>query len=161
MYITFEEYLAMYEEPNDSMLFDRLAFQAFRVMDIHTTGIDNVKKLRTYFPTDAYDSEAVKRCAAELIHTLYQIHLAENARGFEATEQGIHSNVITSVSSGSESISYATGNAAATAIDAAVTDRKAREKLLAEIVWDHLRGIEDANGVSLLYLGKYPRGYRC
>lgn len=161
MYITFEEYLSMYEAPTNKMLFDRLAFSAFRLMDVHTTGIDNVKKLREYFPVDEYDAYAVKHCAAKLIHTLHEITQAESARGYESTEQGLRSNVITSVSSGSESISYATGNAAATAIDAAVTDRKAREKLMAEIIWEHLRGVKDANGMNLLYLGMYPRRYLC
>jgi hypothetical protein len=46
-------------------------------------------------------------------------------------------------------------------IDAAAADRTERKKLLAGIVWDYLRGIDDANGVNLLYMGMYPRRYLC
>lgn len=158
-YITSEEYNKMYA-PMEESLFNRLAFDACQIMDIHTTGIDNIKKLKKYFPTDEDDAAAVKHCAAKLIYTLYQIHQAEatalESRGYEATEQGIRGKVISSISAGNESISYATGgNTSATVYDAAAKDRNARAKLLAGIVWDHLRGVSDANGVGLLYMGRY------
>ena len=69
MYITSEEYAQIYEQL-DEKIFNRLCFDACRVMDIHTTGIDNVKKLKHFFPTDSDAAEAVKRCAAELINLL-------------------------------------------------------------------------------------------
>lgn len=160
-YITFGEYSALYD-PMEESLFNRLAFDAFRIMDIHTTGIDNIKKLKTYFPTDEDDAEAVKHCAAKLIYTLNQINQAEvtalESRGYESTDQGMRGKVISSMSSGSESISYTTGgNASATVYDAAAKDKTARDKLLAEIVWEYLSGIPDANGVGLLFMGMYPR----
>lgn len=160
-YITSEEYKQMYD-PMEEQLFNRLAFDACRIMDIHTTGIDNVKKLKKYFPTDEDDSAAVKHCAAKLIYTLNQINLAEDtaleSRGYEATEQGMRSKVISSISAGNESISYTTGgNASATVYDAAAKDKSARDRLLAEIVWEYLSGIPDANGVGLLFMGMYPR----
>ena len=158
-YITSEEYKQIYA-PMDEQLFNRLAFDACRIMDIHTTGIDNVKKLKKYFPTDEDDAAAVKHCAAKIIYTLNQIHQAEatalESRGYEATEQGMRGKVISSISAGNESISYTTGgNASATVYDAAAKDRTARDKLISEIVWEYLRGVSDANGVSLLYMGRY------
>lgn len=158
-YIALSEYNELYD-PIDERLFNRLAFEASRIMDIHTTGIDNVKKLKTYFPTDEDDAEAVKHCAAKLIYTLNQINQAEvtalESRGYEATEQGMRGKVISSISAGNESISYATsGNASATAYDAAAKDRTVRSRMLAEIVWEYLRGVSDANGVGLLYMGRY------
>jgi hypothetical protein len=63
------------------------------------------------------------------------------------------------VEAGNEAISYSETKLANTVIDEAVSDRVARDKLLAETVWDYLRGVEDANGVNLLYMGKYPRRY--
>lgn len=158
-YIALSEYNELYD-PINERLFNRFSVEASRIMDIHTTGIDNVKKLKTYFPTDEDDAEAVKHCAAKLIYTLNQINQAEvtalESRGYESTDQGMRGKVISSISSGNESISYATGgNASATAYDAAVKDRTVRDKLLAEIVWDYLRGVSDANGVGLLYMGVY------
>lgn len=158
-YIALSEYNELYD-PIDERLFNRFSVEASRIMDIHTTGIDNVKKLKIYFPTDEDDAEAVKHCAAKLIYTLNQINQAEvtalESRGYEATEQGMRGKVISSISAGNESISYATnGNSSATAYDAAVKDRTVRDKLLAEIVWDYLRGVSDANGVGLLYMGVY------
>lgn len=160
-YIAFDEYTKLYDRI-DEQLFDRLVIEASRVMDIHTTGIDNVKKLKTYFPTEEDDAAAVRHCAANLVYALYQIHQAEatalESRGYEATEQGMRGKIISSISAGNESISYATGgNTSVTAYDAAAKNRNARAKLLAGIVWDYLRGVSDANGVGLLYMGMYPR----
>lgn len=162
MYITFVEYNTLYDGMEETD-FNRLSLEACRVMDVHTTGIDNIKKLKRFFPVDEDDEQTVKHCAAKLIHTLSQIDRAEiaaiNSIGYESTENGMRGKVISSISAGNESISYVTGGgSSATAIDAAVKDKTARDRLLAGIVWDYLRGVEDANGVSLLYMGMYPRG---
>ena len=162
MYITLAEYTELYSTM-DEALFNRLSFDACRVMDLHTTGIDNVKKLQKFFPTDEYDTEAVRHCAAKIINLLHQINKAElsamEVNGYESTAQGMRGKVISSVTAGNESISYAAVNSSATAIDAAVKDQTATDKLLAETVWNYLRGVSDANGVNLLYMGKYPRRF--
>lgn len=162
MYITLEKYNAMYDAI-DISLFNRLEFEARRVMDLHTTGIDNVRKLNRFPPKDEYNAEAVEYCAAKIINLLFQIHEAEVAaamgRGYTETEQGLQRRIISRVEAGNEAISYSETKLANTAIDAAVSDKMARDKLLAETVWDYLRGVEDANGVNLLYMGKYPRRY--
>lgn len=165
MYITYDEYVAVYEFI-DERQFQILALDACRVMDIHTTGIDNVKKLRRFFPQDVSDAQAVKHCEARLIGLMDQIQKAEMAayqmRGTEQTEQGLRGKIISSISAGNESISYATGaSAVTTAIDSAVKDKSARDKLLADTVTECLRGVQDANGVNLLYMGKYPGRYVC
>ena len=164
MYITLEEYTAMYDTI-DASLFNRLEFEARRVMDLHTTGVDNIKKLKRFFPTDSDHAEAVKHCAAKLVNTFYQIQQAEASaamgRGYTQTEQGLRRQIISRVEAGNEAISYSETKNADTEIDAAVSDRIARDRLLAGIVWDYLRGIEDANGVNLLYMGMYPRRYLC
>lgn len=165
MYITYDQYVTLYD-PIDETLFNRLAFEACRVMDIHTTGIDNVKKLRLFFPSEEDAAQAVMHCAAGIVNLLNQIRIAEVAalesRGVESTEQGVRGRVITSVSAGNESISYSTGgNASVTAIDAAVGNRTVRDKMIAEIVWEYLAGVQDANGVNLLFMGMYPRRYVC
>ena len=159
MYIAQSEYNELYD-PIDEKLFKRISLDACRVMDTQTTGIDNVKKLKMFFPENKDDTEAVKHCAARLINTMYQVHKAETAvAGFDITDQGVHGKVISSVTAGNESISYATGSA--TVIDEAARDINARSKLYGDIVCDYLRGIVDRNGVNLLYRGAYPRRFLC
>lgn len=169
MYITFDDYKQLYD-PMEERAFNLLVYDACRMMDIHTTGIDNVKKLQTYFPTDEYAVQAVRRCAAKLVNFLNQVREAEMAasigRGYEATEQGVRGKVITSVTAGNESISYSAGysstsSAALTAAESAARDKTVRDKLVAGIIWESLSGIEDANGVNLLFMGRYPRRYGC
>ena len=136
-YASYEDYKALYGE---SILteagFSRLCWEAERAMDDATTGADYVRKLRLYPPADELGKEAVRRCACALVDVLHQIELAETdsrlARAMVQSADGtVHSGVVASKSSGSESISYATGSAArsgTTAIEAAVSDRAARAR---------------------------------
>lgn len=164
MYLSFDDYTAIYD-PIDEKVFNNLAFEACRVMDAQTTGIDNVKKLKRFFPLDEDDAEAVRRCTAKLVNTLYQIQRAEASAmesiGYESTDMGMRGKVISSVTAGNESISYVTGNSSSTAIDAAVKDKTVRDKLVADTVREYLSGVSDANGMNLLFMGRYPRRYLC
>ena len=159
-YITYEEYTQMYDAI-DIREFNRLSCDACRIMDVHTTGVDNVKKLKAYFPADEDDAGLVKRCAANLVNFLHKVQQAEaaamEAHGFISTENGMRGKVISSVSAGNESISYSTGSGSATDIDAAVKSKSTRDRMAAEIVWEYLAGVTDSNGVNLLYMGRYPR----
>lgn len=159
MYISFDEYTALYD-PIEERDFNRLAFEACRAIDRLTAGLDGVKKLRVAFPTDEDDAAAVKYCACKVINILYQIQEAEKsaflARGYTETENGVQGKVVSSVTAGNESISYASG-VGATAVDKAITDIAERNRLICNIVRDCLSGASDANGVNLLYMGVYPR----
>lgn len=146
--------------------FNRLLWEACRKLDVETTGIDGIKKLRVAFPSNEDDAEAVKRCACKLVTLLYQIEEAEKSvssgRGYVETENGVRGKVITSVSSGAESISYSYGNSptysgSATLIDKALADKAVQDKLFRDTIREYLSGISDANGVNLLYMGVYPR----
>ena len=160
MYITLEDYTKFYD-PIDERLFNRLAFDACRCVDIHTTGIDNVKKLKLYFPTDEDDAQAVKNCVAMVVNLLAQIQEAEKAvasgRGYTETANGLQRKIISRVEAGNEAISYMESNAGTSVIDKAVSDQSVRNKLVADIIREGLSGITDANGVNLLYMGPYPR----
>lgn len=161
MYITYDDYLKWYA-PIEQTVFDRLSFEACRVMDKYTTGLDGVRKLCDHFPTDETDAEAVKFTAAQLVNFLYQCYEAEQTattgRGYTETENGIRGKVISSVSAGNESISYATSSTATTtAVDEAVKDKSTKDKILFQTVRDGLTGVADCNGVNLLYMGVYPR----
>lgn len=163
MYITFDDFCAIYC-PIDERDFNRLAFDACRLVDARTTGIDNVKKLKIAFPTDEDDAQAVKRCICKLIYTMAQIEEAEKAvnqgKGYTETENGIRGKVITSVSAGNETISYSAGGSSSTTlIDKALADKTVQDKLFSDTIREYLSGVTDANGVNLLYMGSYPR--RC
>lgn len=164
MYITFDEYTKLYD-PMDEKLFNRLAFDACRVMDIHTTGIDNVKKLKFYFPTDSDDSAAVKHCAAKIISLLHQIQEVESAaaigRAYIETDQGLQCRIISRVEAGNEAISYSETKMTNTVIDAAASDKSVLNSLISDTIREYLSGVTDANGVNLLYMGAYPRRYLC
>lgn len=138
----------------DEVAFSRLSYDACRLIDNHTTGADRVKKLRRAFPTDEDDAEAVKRCGCKLVYLMTQMEAAEQSIGYEATENGIRGKIISSVSAGNESISYAVGNA--TMIDKALADPAVKEKLFRDTIREYLSGVADANGVNLLYMGVYP-----
>ena len=143
-YITEADYEALYGSI-DTADFTRLSYDASRFMDYQTTGIDGVKKLQLYPPS----GDDVKMCCAKLISLMKTI---EDADGFITRADGtVVSKTVSSVSSGSESISYSTG-----ALSAAVTDSVARTRLYKDTVKAYLGGLTDSNGVNLLYMGRYP-----
>lgn len=139
----------------------RLAIKADRLMDAYTTTIDGVKKLKSHYPTDPGDAEIVALCHCEIVNALWQIQTAEDAaqsvRGYEVTENGLRGKSISSMSAGNESISYgsATGSNS-TAVDKAVADLTEQKKMILDIIRTYLSGIEDSNGVNLMYGGRYP-----
>lgn len=160
MYIDYEYYKNLYGE--DSIKeeeFNRLSWESCKKVDYYTSGIDGVKKLKHFFPVVEDDVETVKRCICKLISTMNQIILAEdeerNAQGYVTKEDGtIQGKVISSVSSGNESISYSIGKTK-TLISKAVSDATEREKLFRDIVTEYLSDVTDSNGVNLLYMGRY------
>lgn len=159
MYISKEEYAAIYDPIDDEKLFTRLAYDACRSIDRLTAGADGIKKLKVAFPTDEDSAEAVKHCTAHIVHFLYQIQEAEKSasvgRGYEQTEGGLRGRVITNVSAGNESVSYSASQQQ-TAADLAMMDAAQKERTIREIVKEYLSGVADANGVNLLYMGPYP-----
>ncbi len=163
-YIDKAFYISVYgsvDSAMDDLTFNRLCWDACRKLDVATTGVDGWKKLKRSPPADADDLEAVKRCASQLIHLMWQIETAERianqGRGYTETANGLQGKVVSSVSAGNESVSYATSSTGvATLIDKALTDKVAREKLFADTITEYLSGVTDANGVNLLYMGPYP-----
>lgn len=159
MYITYEEYTALYD-PIEEKVFNCTAHEACRAIDRLTTGADGVKKLKVAFPQDEDDAAAVRHCAAHVVNLMVQIREAEESasvgRGYTQTANGLQGKVVSSISAGNESISFSTGGVK-TAIDAAASDPTAKSKLVAGVIREHLSGVTDANGVNLLYMGVYPR----
>lgn len=120
-------------------------------------------KLQFAFPTNERDVEAVKDCVCELADFLYQIDsynaAAMESMGTVAQSDGtVKGKVITSISSGSESIGYSAAGSASTSTMEAAKDKKVADTMVYGMVRDGLGGVPDSNGVNLLYAGiPYPR----
>lgn len=104
----------------------------------------------------------MKDCVCELTDFLYQLDSYQSAAmdsaGVVTQADGtVTSKVITSISSGSESISYSAKGSADTSLMEAAKDKKVADTVIYGIVKDGLSNIPDANGINLLYAGiPYP-----
>lgn len=162
MYVDYEYYSSLYgEKAIPKADFERLLWDAEREIDKATSGVDGVRKLRVAFPTSDYDVEAVKRCVCALVEFLNQIETAErNANSIgqytERADGSLQGKVVSSVSAGNESISYAVGKSADTAISNAIKDLQSKDVAVYQFIASRLIGVSDVNGVNLLFGGRYP-----
>jgi hypothetical protein len=98
-------------------------------------------------------TEKIKKAVCRIAELLNDIELSENASrqsiGYEQTEAGNRGKVISSVSSGNESISYQSGTTSSTTTlaGAVLTDKKAQDVLFLECAREYL------GGTGLLYAG--------
>ena len=161
-YADFTDFVGLYgEDKLQESEFYPFALKAQRLMDYYTTGIDNVRKLKVAYPTDEDTISYVKACFCELVDILHEVDVAERsaslARGYEATADGMRAKAISSKSAGNESISYGTASGSVTtAIDKAISDPDEKARLVTRTITGYLSGLTDANGVNLLYMGRYP-----
>lgn len=148
MYIDYEYFKTLYgEEALAESEFNRVSWDAEREIDKATCGIDGVKKLKVAFPTDEYNAEIVKRCVCDLINFLIQLEKARNT-------MIVDGGVVASKSAGNESVSYINGD---TDVNVALSSVEGKERVIYSFIFEKLRGVTDANGVYLLYLGYYPK----
>ena len=162
MYIDYEYYKSLYgEKAIPEIDFNRLLWDAEREINKATSGVDGIKKLKVAFPTDQEDEETVKRCVVELVNFLYKLEEAENnanslGQYTEREDGSFQGKVVSSVSAGNESISYAVGKSSETAISTAVKSVKDKEMVVYQLITSKLSGVSDANGVNLLFAGRDP-----
>ncbi len=162
-YVDFEYYKTIYgEKAIPEADFNRLSWDAEREVDKATSGVNGVKKLKVAFPTSEDDAEAVKRCVCALVDFLYQLEMAErNANSIgqytERADGSLQGKVVSTVSAGNESISYAVGKSSDTAISTAIKSVKDRDLMIYQFIASRLSGVADANGVNLLFGGCYPK----
>ncbi len=160
-YVTYDYYKSIYGE--DSMPetdFNRLSWEACRKVDTLT-----LNKLKFAFPTNEDDIEAVRRCVCKLIEIAGQIEVANKrvseGQGYTVDQATglMVGKVVTSKTSGSESLSFsAKAEGGGTLIDAVLSDKAAQERLYRDTVREYLSLVLDSNGVNLLYAGiPYPR----
>lgn len=158
-YVTYDYYKSIYGDASmPEADFNRLSWEACRRIDTLT-----LNKLKFAYPTDQDAIEAVKRCVCKLIEIAYQIEAASKrvteGQGYVTDENGaLRGKVVSSVSSGSESISYtAKAESGSTLIDVVLSDKTAQENLYKDTVREYLALVQDSNGVNLLYAGiPYP-----
>lgn len=158
MYADYEYYQTEYGGKMSADDYKRFGRRAERRIDCITGN-----KLQFAYPTNERDVEAVKDCVCELADFLYQIDsynaAAMESMGTVAQADGtVKGKVITSISSGSESVGYSVSGSASTSTMEAAKDKKVADTMIYGMVQDGLIGIKDSNGVNLLYAGiPYPR----
>lgn len=156
---TFDDYRRLFGDDGvDAPTFDRLCFDACRLLCSATTGIDGVCRLAVCPPEDPDGREAVVRCACAVVRALYRIERCEQsaveaAGGLTETAAGLRGSVIASVSAGNEFVSYRNPGADSSVYSRAVRDTDVRVRLLHSIVLEYLRGVRAGDGTSILYCG--------
>lgn len=144
----------------DSQSFDKQAERASDFLDIIT-----FDRLVDGLPDNERAQTKIKKAVCVLADKLYGLELAEKQALSAATGSitsgtgGATAGVITSKSSGSESISYASpsetanGAKAWSNIYSVVGDEQETNKLLYNTAKVYLMGVRDNSGVPLLYAG--------
>jgi hypothetical protein len=142
--------------------FPRLAERASDFVDLMTSD-----RLVDGLPTDERSQKRIKKAVCSLAEKMYQIELAEkNATDAAASgtstaigSGGSTTGIVTSVSSGSESISYATPQQKASgakewsAVYAAAGDIQKTNDLLLKTALPLLMGVRTDDGIPVLYAG--------
>lgn len=141
--------------------FSRLAERVSDFVDTMT-----FDRLVDGLPTDERSQKRIKKAVCSLAELMYQIELAEknaiNQASTNLTDTNvgnIKAGVVTSVSSGSESISYATpqqiGASAKewSAVYAAAGDVQKTNDLLLKAALPLLMGVRTDEGIPILYAG--------
>ncbi len=139
-----EQYAALYPDGPDESGYERLRWEARRIVERAVTGADGVNKLSAAPPTQPEAAQAVERCQAALVHLLWRQERAES--WVEHPGGGVSGGVVTAVTAGNESVSYAAPSAG---------PERGREQIR-KTVERYLAGVPDGNGVNLLYAGRYP-----
>ena len=142
--------------------FPRLAEKASDFIDTMT-----FNRLVDRLPTNERSQKRIKKAVCSLTELMYQIELAEKNATNAATSGtstmfgagGNSTGIVTSVSSGSESISYATPQQKASgakewsAVYAAAGDVQKTNDLLLKTALPLLMGVRTDEGVPILYAG--------
>lgn len=141
--------------------FPRLAERASDFVDTMT-----FDRLVDGLPTNERAQKRIRKAVCSLAELMYQIELAEknaisqaSASATDANTSGKSTGIVTSVSSGSESISYATpqqiGASAKewSAVYAAAGDVQKTNDLLLKTALPLLMGVRTDDGIPVLYAG--------
>lgn len=117
-------------------------------------------RLADGLPDDERSQTKIKKAVCALADAIYQIDQVKKASmetvGTVVREDGtVTGKAVSSVSSGSESISFATGSSGGTEsiYGQAAVDKKVESVLMYQVVTEYLSGVTDSKGIFLLYAG--------
>ncbi|MBQ0074492.1 MAG: hypothetical protein KBT34_09885 [Prevotella sp.] len=145
MKYTYSDYALLYGANSEvEKSFNRILWDAEKIVNDLTTGVDGICKLRVAFPNDEYSKEAVKRAILAVVDKIAKVE--------EMNRKIASGGVVKSMSAGNESVSYETGSEIASV---AASDSEQR-MYYSRIAEHYLSGVGDSNGVNLLYRGMYP-----
>lgn len=112
------------------------------------------------FPSDSRANKKVQKAVCSVAETLYQIDSIKNTLlnnlGTVENEDGkVTGKTVSSVTAGSESITYSTGisDASKTVYAQAAMDKKVENILIRQSAGQYLFGVKDDKGEYLLYAG--------
>ena len=112
------------------------------------------------FPEEERVVTKVKKAVCAVADALYQIDQIKKASmesvGTVTREDGtVVSKAVSSISSGSESISFSAGSSGGTEsiYGQAAIDKKVESVLLYQVATEYLSGVTDKKGICLLYAG--------
>lgn len=145
MFVDYEYFTSIYGKSVEETTFNRLLWNAEKLVRDATTGVDGRCKLDFAFPDKETDAETVKRCVCAVVDLMARVDKAET--------EADGNKVVKSVSAGNESITY---DVKSGIIGAVLADKTAQSKLYTDTVREYLRGTKDKNGVNLLFGGIYP-----
>ena len=135
--------------------FPRYAERASDRIDILT-----FDRLADGLPESERAQKKIKKAVCELADALFQIDTVKKAAmetvGTVKKEDGtVINKAVSSISSGSESISYVTGTGGtnSSVYGQAAMDKKVENVLVTQIVCENLQGVMTDDGVPVLYAG--------
>lgn len=105
------------------------------------------------FPVVEAHAEKVKKAVCAVAEALYLIDLQGMSMRAQEDENGQVKGIVTSLSSGKESVSYATPSASLSAYAAANVDTVTKNKLLGDTATQYLANVPSSKGINLLYGG--------
>lgn len=109
-------------------------------------------RLINNFPTNEKHAEKVRKAVCAIAEALFRIDEQKRASLAQKGEDGKYHGAVSSISSGRESISYATTNN--TSIYAlAATSHEEQANLMRAIAEKYISAIPDNTGVNLMYAG--------
>ncbi len=148
LYADFEFYLNAY---HGDMLTGN---NADKWLDRASDCIDRMtfRRLEKSFPVAECDVLRVKKAVCAVADALYMIDIQRKAGAAKAESDGHITGAVASVSSGRESVSYATGGTASV-YSAAAASTAAADSYIRNAAETYLANVPDKDGVNLLYAG--------
>lgn len=109
-------------------------------------------RLETAFPMEERHALKVKKAVCAIADALFLIDTQRKAGSAQIGADGSYKGAVSSISSGKESVSYATGTTASV-YSVAASDSDAADRYTQRLAEIYLADVPDADGVNLLYAG--------